>query len=64
MPHHTTQHIESGEDLQEAFWTLVDRDVRQMTEEWVNLALTLMATEAAGAAWHERRPERRAWRNG
>ena len=68
MPHHTRQHTESivdlGGDLQEAFWTFVDRDVRQMTEDWVNQALALMATEAAGAAWHERHPERRAWRNG
>lgn len=68
MPHHTTQHTESigyrGGDLQEAFWRLVDRDLRQMTEDLVNKALELMATEVAGAAWHQRHPERRAWRNG
>jgi len=68
MPRHATQHRGSigfrGDDLQEAFWTLVDRDLRQMTEDLVNEALQWMADEAAGARWHERCPERRAWRNG
>ena len=68
MPHHTTQHRISIDlapgDHQEAFWTLVDRDLRQVTEDWVNQALEALAEEAAGAGWHERRPARRAWRNG
>jgi putative transposase len=68
MPHHTTQHSGSiGSErlgVQEAFWTLVDRDVRRLTENLVNEALALLATEAAGAAWHERCVGRRAWRNG
>jgi putative transposase len=68
MPHHTTQHqgsIDWGPaEQQEAFWTLVDRDLRQVTEDWVNLALEALAEEAAGAAWHERSPTRQAWRNG
>lgn len=68
MPHRTTQHrrsIDWGQGVQqEAFWTLVDRDLRQVTEDWVNQALEALAAEAAGAAWHERSVARRAWRNG
>lgn len=67
MPHHTTQHrgsIVGRSAHQQAFWTLIDRDLRQVVENWVNQALELMADEAAGATWHQRSPGRRAWRNG
>jgi len=67
MPHRTTQHARSIADPgdgQQAFWALIDRDLRQVVERWVNQALQWLAEEAAGAAWHERCPERRAWRNG
>ncbi len=67
MPHRTTQHRESivgRSPDQQAFWTLVDRDLRQVAEDWVNQALEFVADEAAGATWHQRSPQRRAWRNG
>ncbi len=67
MPHHTTQHagsIAGPVDMQQAFWTLVDRDLREVVQEWVHRALEALADEAAGATWHERNPGRRAWRHG
>jgi putative transposase len=68
MPHRATQHDKSigntSHDLQEAFWTVVDGDQRQMVEGLVNNALQLLADEAAGATWHQRTDGRRAWRNG
>lgn len=67
MPHRVTQHggsIASPAEVQQAFWTLLDRDLREVAERWVNEVLERLASEAAGAAWHERRPERRAWRHG
>jgi transposase-like protein len=68
MPHRTTQHTRSIDwspaNRQEAFWTLVDGHLRQITEDWVNQALEALAEEAAGAAWHQRSPSRQAWRNG
>ena len=67
MPHRTTQHagsIAGQVDVQQAFWTLVDRDLREVVQEWVQQALEAVADQAAGAAWHERHPGRRAWRHG
>jgi putative transposase len=68
MPHHRTQHNSTvawtPQQRQEAFWGLLDRDVRQLVTQFAEQAMQLLLEEAVGAKGYQRSPQRRAWRNG
>jgi len=52
------------EDLQEAFWTLLDREVARMSTHLIEVALAEQQSQALGVGWHERSDRRRGHRNG
>lgn len=52
------------EDLQEAFWTLLDREVARMSTRLIEVALAEQRDQTLGVGWHERSDRRRGYRNG
>lgn len=51
-------------DLQETFWTLVDREVGRMATHLIELALQEQQHRTLGADWHQRSRQRLGYRNG
>jgi len=51
-------------ELQEAFWTVVDREVARMTTALIEAGLREQQALAVGADWHQRSDARVGFRNG